>query len=122
MSAGNFQFERKRNYELQKKTVNADYTIKTGTATYNGLIDNPVEVDDPSDDIAITLPDGAYPGQSVFVEVVSNADTKDATLTVSTCTESGEDVVTLEDAGEYIWYMWTGTAWDLQNYHGCSIA
>lgn len=122
MSSSNFQFERKRNYELQKKRVDGDHTIRTGRGTDSLLIDNPVCVYDPEDDIAITLPDGSYIGQEVMVVVESNDDTKDAVLTVTTCSSSSEDVCTLEDAGEFVEYLWTGTAWDRISYDGCSFA
>ena len=110
MSSGNFQVERKRNFELQKKRVTADYTIKTGTSTYNGVIDNPVCIYNPAANVAITLPDGAYIGQEVLVAVEANTSAIDAT------------VCTLEDAGEYARYLWNGTDWDLQTYEGCSLA
>jgi len=122
MSAGNYQVERKRNYELQKKRVDADYTIKTGTATYSGIIDNPVCVYNPADDIALGLPDGAYIGQQQLVVVESNDDTKDAVLTVSSSANASEDVITLEDAGEYVMLLWNGTDWDVIAYEGCGLA
>jgi len=122
MSSGNFQTERKRNFELQKKRVNASYTIKTGTATYHGVIDNPVAIYNPSDDIAITLPDGAYIGQEVLIVVEANTSTKDAVLTVSSSANASEDVITLEDAGEYVKLLWNGTDWDVIAYEGCSLA
>lgn len=122
MSSGNFQTERKRNFELQKKRVDADYTIKTGTSTYKGVIDNPVCVYNPSDDIALTLPDGAYIGQEQLVVVEANTSSKDAVLTVSSSANSDEDVITLEDAGEYVKLVWNGTDWDVIAYEGCSLA
>lgn len=122
MSAGNFQQEKKRNYQLRAKRVNEDYTIKTGTSTFNGIIDNPVCIYNPAADIALTLSDGSYIGQEQLVVVEANTSDKDAVLTVTTSASASEDVITLEDAGEYIWFIWTGTAWDMQNYVGCSLA
>lgn len=122
MSSSNFQFERKRNYELQKKRVDGDHTIRTGRGTDSLLIDNPVCIYDPEDDIAITLPDGSYIGQEVMVVVESNDDTKDAVLTVSSSSAAGEDVITLEDVGEYVKLIWNGTDWDILQYEGCSLA
>jgi len=122
MSAGNFQQEKKRNYELRKKRVVADYTIKTGTSTYNGILDNPVAVYNPAANVALTLPDGAYIGQEVLVVVEANTSAVDATLTVSSSANASEDVITLEDAGEYVKLLWNGTDWDVIAYEGCSLA
>lgn len=122
MSSGNFQTERKRNFELKAKRVDEDHTIKTGTGTYHGIIENPVCVYNPSDDIALTLPNGSYIGQEQLVVVESNDDTKDAVLTVSSSANSSEDVITLEDVGEYIKLLWNGAEWDVTAYEGCSLA
>jgi len=122
MSSGNWDKERKRNFELQKRRVSADYTIKTGRSADSGILDNPVAIYDPADDIAITLPDGSYIGQEVMVVVESNDDTKDAVLTVSSSSSASEDVITLEDAGEYVKLIWNGTDWDILQYEGCSLA
>ena len=122
MSSGNFDQERKRNFQLRAKRVDADYTIKTGRSDDIGVLDNPVCVYNPADDIAITLPDGSYIGQEVMVAVEANTSSKDAVLTVSTPASASEDVITLEDAGEYIKLIWTGTHWDVMVYVGCSLA
>jgi hypothetical protein len=122
MSSGNWELEKKRNYELKKKRVSAAYTIKTGLSSHNGILDNPVCVYNPADDIAITLPDGSYIGQEVLVVVEANTSDKDATLTVTTSANASEDVITLEAAGEYIKLLWNGTDWDVVYYEGCSLA
>jgi len=125
MSAGNFQFERKRNYELQSIRVDSNHTIKTGrtsTATDMGVIENPVCVYNPSANIALTLPDGSYIGQTVLVVVEANTSDVDAVLTVSSSANASEDVITLEDAGEYVELLWNGTDWDVIAYEGCSLA
>lgn len=122
MSSGNWELEKKRNYELKKKRVSAAYTIKTGLSSHSGIIDNPVCVYNPADDIAITLPSGSYIGQEVLVVVEANTSDKDATLTVTTSANASEDVITLEAAGEYVKLLWNGTDWDIVYYEGCSLA
>jgi len=123
MSSGNYEQERKRNFQLKAKRVSAAYTIKTGTADYkNGIIDNPVCIYDPADDIAITLPDGSYIGQEVLIVVESNDDTKDATVTVSSSANASEDSIILEDAGEYVKLLWNGIDWDVIAYEGAGLS
>lgn len=122
MSSGNFQFEKKRNYEMSKKRVNADYTIRTGRTTDGFKFDNPTAVYNPSDDIALTLSDGSYIGQEILVVVEANTSDKDAVLTVSSSANASEDVITLEVAGEYVKLLWNGTDWDVTAYEGCSLA
>ena len=122
MSSGNWQQEKKRNYELRKKRVVADYTIKTGLSSASGILDNPVAIYNPAANIALTLPSGSYIGQEVLVVVEANTSDKDAVLTVTTSANASEDVITLEAAGEYIKLLWNGTDWDVVYYEGCSLA
>lgn len=110
MAQANFQFERKQNYDLRKKTVTADYTIKTGRATDSFVFDNPVDVVDPAANVALTLPDGAYPGQTLLIRLSSNSESK--TITVTASTGSGGDS-TMATAGMYMYLLWVDstTGW-----------
>jgi len=110
VSAGNFQVEKKRNYELQIRNITGTYTVKTGTATYNGIIDNPIQITDPSANFTLSVPDGAYPGQTLFIGLTSNSDSK--TVTVAADTGSGGDS-TMATAGMYMYLMWVDstTGW-----------
>jgi len=110
MSSGNFQFERKRSYELRQRDITGTYTVKTGTATYNGIIDNPIQIADPAASFTLTVPDGAYPGQTLFIGLTSNASS--VTVTVTASTGSGGDS-TMATAGMYMYLVWVDstTGW-----------
>jgi hypothetical protein len=111
MSAGNFQYERKRNYELQKKTVTGTYTIKTGQAANNGVIDNPIDIADPAADFTLTLGSGDYMGQTVLVVMSSNTSSKTATLSITNHETSDPETLVHDAADEYTLLVWTGTEW-----------
>lgn len=111
MSAGNFQFERKRNYELKQKTVTATDTVRTGTSTYNGVIDNPIDVASPAADFTLTVPDGDYIGQTLFIVMSANASSKECSVSFSHHETSDPEILYLNAADEYIYAAWSGTEW-----------
>lgn len=111
MSSSNFQFERKRNFQLQAKTVAATYTIKSGLSSQNQIIDNPVLFTDLADDITVTLGDGAYIGQEIMIVMTSNTNSKTATVNVLKHETSDPEDRIHNAADEYSFMMWTGTEW-----------
>jgi hypothetical protein len=111
MSSGNFQFERKRNFQLQSKTVAATYTIKTGLASQSQVIDNPVLITDPAADFTLTLGSGVYIGQEVVIVMTSNSSSKTATLSVTNHETSDPEELIHDAADEYTKLLWTGTEW-----------
>ena len=111
MSRANFQDERKSDYELHAKTVTGTYTVRTGTPTYDGLIDNPVDVDDPAANFTLTVPDGAYIGQELVIVMSSDANSKTCSISVTHHETSDPEVFTMDAADEYIKLLWTGTEW-----------
>ncbi len=104
MSYANVQHALRMDMKLHELTVTATATVKTGTPTYDGLFDNPVVVDDPADDVTLTIPDGDYVGQTLMVAFNGNTNSK--TLTV-TCT-TGTDYTTTT-SGQYTLMVWTGS-------------
>lgn len=110
MAIANFQFERRKNYELYKKTIAADHTIKTGRAADGFHFDNPLIISDPAANVALTLPDGSYEGQTLLINLASNTNSK--TITVTASTGSGGDS-TLTTAGQYMYLLWVDstTGW-----------
>lgn len=111
MSSGNWQTERKRNFQLQAKTVTATYTIKTGVSSQHGIIDNPVLFTDLADDITVTLGDGAYVGQEIMIVMTSNTNSKTATVNVLKHETSDPEDRIHNAADEYSFMVWTGTEW-----------
>ena len=111
MSSGNWQQEKKRNYQLRKKLVTASDTIKTGTATYTGIIENPVYVADPAADLTITVPDGAYIGQEVYITDKSNSGSKTITISVSKHYTSTPETFTISSEAQDLHLTWNGEKW-----------
>ena len=103
MSFSNYQFMRKQDYELHAKTFTATGTVRTGTATYNGLFDNPVIVSDPAADVTLTIPDGEYVGQELVIVFESNDNSKTLTVTATTGTDYSSTT-----AGQWTKICWTG--------------
>lgn len=104
MAYSNYQHARRMDYNLHKLTMTATGTVKTGTPTYDGLFDNPIVVANPAADVTVTIPDGDYIGQTLFIALNGNASSK--TLTV-TCT-TGTDYST-STSGQWTLMVWTGS-------------
>lgn len=111
MSSGNWQYERRRNYDLHKKTVTGTYTVKTGTAAQISGIDNPVDVADPAADFTLTVGSGAYIGQTLIIVMSSNSSSKTCSISVTNHETSDPEVFTMDAADEYLNLIWTGTEW-----------
>jgi hypothetical protein len=104
MSYANFQHERKMDYILHEVNPTGDYTAKVGTAAYkDGLFDNPIVYSDPAADATLTVPDGAYVGQTLMITLESNEDSKTLTITTTTGTD-----FTMATAGYHVLIVWTG--------------
>lgn len=104
MSSGNYQFERKRNYELREKTIDTTYTVKTGRSSDNLIIDNPINIADPSADFTLTVSNGSYEGQTLLITFTSDASDKTVTVTVTTGTN-----YSLTAAGDFASLEWVNS-------------
>ena len=107
MSGANIQHMLRQDMKLHAKTVTATYTAKVGTSVSTGEVgtfDNPILVVNPAADVTVTIPDGAYEGQLLFIAL--NGNTSSKTLTV-TCT-TGTDYTTTT-SGQYTLMVWTGS-------------
>jgi hypothetical protein len=110
MSAGNFFNTEKKAYDLRtvKFTTAAGkitYTAKTGRVADNFVIDKVIRVTTASTyNLTITVPDGSYYGQTLYVifEVEGSAETVDVTTT------TGDDATQMTAAGGYTYLMWAG--------------
>jgi len=111
VSSANFQFERKRNFELQKRTVAATYTVKTGLASQSQIIDNPIDVADPTADFTMTVGSGSYMGQELVIVMSSNSSSKECSVSITNHETSDPEILYLNAADEYIKLVWTGTEW-----------
>lgn len=110
-SPAQFQVDRARNYKEYKKTVTGTYTIRTGRPEDDYVFDNPVDIDDPSDNFTLTLPSGYYMGQTILVVMSSNDSSKTATLSITNHETSDPETLIHDAADEYSYLMWTGTEW-----------
>lgn len=111
MSQSNFQFNRMQDYKLHTLNVTATVTVRTGTAAYDMNIDNPVVINDPGDDVTITVPDGAYIGQTVLISCYSNSGSKTIGISVTHHTTSDPETYTASTVDQWLLLIWTGTEW-----------
>jgi len=70
MSKGNFEQERKANFELKKRVVTGTATVRTGRSDDNNVIDVAIDIADPADDFTLTVPDGTYMGQELLIVIL----------------------------------------------------
>lgn len=101
MSAGNLQYELGRSYGMNKKSVTTTASLRVGRDDDLFQIDNPVEVTIGASNFTITVPDGAFPGQELFIWCKSRTS---GTVTVDTTTG---DNGTLDAAAEFALFKWT---------------
>lgn len=101
-----FDMEMQRTFKQYRKVVTADYTVRTGRAADKFVADLVVDVVDPADDVAITLSDAEYIGQTCLITLSSNASSK--TVTVTAATGSGGDS-TMATAGMYMDLVWVNS-------------
>ena len=102
----------------RKDVTASTYTVKTGTTTYSFEVDNPVMCDSSGNTIALTVPSGAVPGQTLLI--VCETAGNNITVTVTNHANGDAGTTTLDAADEYILLVWTGTEWDTVSYDGCS--
>jgi len=102
MANQNFFFRMIQGLIRCKKTVTADYTVKTGRTTDGFIVDNPVLVDTSEGNVTVTVPDGAVEGQMLLIVCTDGTNT--ATITTTT----GSDY-SLTAAGDYCSLQWTGS-------------
>jgi len=118
MSVANFQITQLRAFDLNKRTVTADCTIRTGRPADGFVVDNPVDLQ-PAAATAVTLPSGYKMGQMVLISYQGTGTTA-VTLTVTNHANADAGTATLNAADEYLLLIWTGTEWDTVSYDGCS--
>lgn len=103
MAIRNWFALRAQSYKANSKTVTATYTARVGSVANHFAYDNPIIVVNPAADVTVTIPDGYYVGQTLYI--VLNGNTSSKTLTV-TCT-TGTDYST-STSGQWTLMVWTG--------------
>ena len=121
MSAFNFFDTEKKAVELRTKKITTKsglitYTAKTNKAAFmSGVVDAVIEVTTTSTySMTITVPDGAYYGQTLWVKFLTEGGTE----TVDVTTTTGDDATQMTDDGGYWFGIWTGaeTGWKTMAY------
>jgi len=118
MSAANQQLTHLRALDLNKKTVTADFTVRTGRTTDNFVIDNPVNLE-PAAATALAVPSGYKMGQELLISYQGSSTTA-VTVTVTNHAAADAGTTTMNLADEYLNLLWTGTEWATVGYGGCS--
>jgi len=111
VSRGNWEFERKANFDLKKRTITGTATVRTGRTADSGIIDVVIDIVDPEDNFTLTVPDGTYMGQQLLIVMSSNANSKTASVSFSHHETSDPEVLIHDAADEYTFVIWTGTEW-----------
>jgi len=111
MSAGNLQYETLRAYHLNRKIITATYSLRVGRDSDFFIIDNPVIIEDPAATTVITVPDGVFVGQEVYIACMSNTETSAVTVSVTTHYTSSPEVFTLTTEGFNLMLRWDGERW-----------
>lgn len=111
MSSGNWQTERKRNYELKKKLVTTSETVKTGLPSQNYIYENPVYVNDPAAALTITVGDGEYIGQTIYITNKSNSGSYAITISVNKHYTSSPETFTITNEAQDLLLTWNGEKW-----------
>lgn len=110
MSSGNFFNTERMAYDLRTKQLttaagNITYTAKTGRVEDNFVVDRVIRVTTtPTYSMTITVPDGSYYSQRLFIlfEVEGGTETVDVTTT------TGDEGTQLTAAGGYNELLWAG--------------
>jgi hypothetical protein len=110
MSATNEQYQHLQGLKACKKVITGTYTVKTGRVADGFVIDNPVEVNDPTAATTITVPDGYQIGQQLLI---SSQDPNSQTVTISVThhVTSDPETFTVSTADQWLLLIWTGTEW-----------
>lgn len=111
MSAFNWFNTEQKAFDLRTKSLTTSatlttYTAKTGRTADNFIIDRVIRVTTTSgNSMTITVPDGTYYGQELFVlfEVEASSETVDVTTT------TGDDATQMTAAGGYWLGIWCGS-------------
>ena len=111
MSVGNWGTEQHRWFDLYEKKVTGSYTVVTGANHYR---DSAIVCDSSGGTLTVTVPDGKFIGQTLLIV----CETAGNNITVSVTHHQGGDAgtATLDEADEFIYFMWTGTEWDTLAY------
>ena len=111
MSAGNTQYNTLRAFDLNKKTVTATCTLKVGSGSNYFQIDNPVIVADPAATTTITVPDGVFVGQEVYIATKTNTSSSTINISVTTHQTSTPETFTMSTEGQNLLLRWDGERW-----------
>jgi len=107
MAVRNWFALKAQGHKANQKTLSATsaaYTARVGSTTDRFAYDYPIEVENPTDNFTITVPDGYYIGQELLITLNGNTNSKTVTVTTTTGTD-----YTLATTGMWILMMWTGT-------------
>ena len=111
MSAGNLQYELLRSYDMNKKTVIETCTFRVGTDSDFFMIDNPIIVEDPAASTTITVPDGVFVGQEVYIADKSNTSSSAITISVTSHYTSDPETFTISNEVQNLLLRWDGERW-----------
>ena len=114
MSAGNWFLTRNKAFNQYTKEITTSsalttYTARVGGTTYGFIEDRVIDVTTSSgNDLEITVPNGAYAGQRLLINFVTEGSNETVTVTTTT----GSDY-SLTAAGDYCSLEWTNstTGW-----------
>jgi len=120
MSAFNFFDTEHKATDLRTKSLTTGsgkitYTAKTGRVADNFVADRVIEVTTTSGyNMTITVPDGVYYGQQLWVKFLTEGSGE----TVDVTTTTGDDATQMTDDGGYWFGIWTGaeTGWKTMAY------
>lgn len=110
-SPGNTQYNLLRAYHLNRKIVTVTYSLRVGRDSDFFIIDNPVIVEDPAATTVITVPDGVFVGQEVYIACMSNSESSAVTVSVTTHATSSPEVFTITTEGLNLMLRWDGERW-----------
>jgi len=111
MATANHQFEKIQALKLNKKVVTSTYTVRTGRSVDGHIIDNPVDIADPTAAFTLTVPDGEVMGQELLIVMSSNSSSVECTVNVLHHLTADPEDRFLNAADESLLMRWTGTEW-----------
>lgn len=109
MSAFNWFLTKKKAYDLRTKVLttsatNVTYTARTGRVADNFVVDAVIQVITTSgNDMAITVKNGVYAGQTLLIECTTNGGTTD---NITITTDTGDNGTTITGVSGYSMLLW----------------
>lgn len=108
-SSGNWFETKRKAYKLRTKVLttsatNVTYTAKMGAASDNFIVDAVIQVITVSgNDMAITVPNGVYSGQTLLIECTTNGGTTD---TIDGTTDKGDNSTQITGVSGWSLLLW----------------